>query len=264
MVKNNVSEWVREGLKKGYSKEQLRQELLKKGYSGKDTDKALGKKSAKKIIFIALIILIIIASVIVYLQINKKVYDLTPLQKELEGCKKTANEICLSFTEDGNETGEYAPFYYFGEAVRTNDTSLCDKMGIASVVCKAYLNNDLSYCNKSSEDYQDCITIISSKKDSSLCYNLKQIYQRGICLAQSTQNSSYCKPASDEKCYAEYYGKAYLLTGDSRHCEKITDNAYKKCCIELKNLNTENCIIDFGFYQCVSTLNPDTVCRRLE
>jgi len=67
MVNGSISDWIKEGLKKGYSINDLKTKLSEKGYSRKEIDEAIGKrKTSKAIIIIFGIFILILLSYFIY------------------------------------------------------------------------------------------------------------------------------------------------------------------------------------------------------
>lgn len=261
MVNERISDWITEGLKKGYTKEQLKKKLIEKGYSEDEIDKAVSKPG-KNIIIISVVVIVVIAAIFAYLQI-KNAGPLASLQKEFEECNKTIDLQCMALSEEGSGLLEnYSSIYYLGKAARTNDTIWCDKITDKGPreFCIAYLNDNASYCNNA--DISECIVLISAKKNSSLCESIVSNYLRHSCLALSTQNYDYCK-STNEACYAVFAGKYFLKFNDDKYCEGIKDSRYKTCCFALKKTDTANCINNLFFYSCISSLN-NTACKGVE
>lgn len=202
MVNDSISKWIDEGLKKGYSKEELRKKLSEKGYSKEDIDNCLRNYGIKKIIPAAIIAVIIIASIFLYFQLK-------PSQKsEQEKCIEQNIQSCnaiLGVNKCGNNQ-DCLHLYYIGKAIRENDTKECDRITneILKNLCKNYVNEDTASCT--GEFSEQCITLISSRKNAELCKNLSDSLMKGICFMFSTQDKEYCSYMAEE-CPIENAGE---------------------------------------------------------
>jgi hypothetical protein len=264
MVNERISDWIKEGLKKGYTKEQLKKKLIEKGYSENEINKAVSKPG-KNIIIISVVVIVVIAAIFAYIRITKA-GPLALLQKELEECRKDNIETCLAFTSQGN-AAKFHDSYYLGKAARENNISICNYLSTNYSIefCRDYINENLGQCDKlNGSSYKKCALLMSSRKNISLCNDINEVSSKGICFALATQDSSYCAKAADDKCYFGYYGKAYISTSDEEYCGKIDNPEYKGCCMELKSLNTESCLKESEFYSCIASLNKESACGGLK
>jgi hypothetical protein len=277
MVDSKVSEWVREGLKKGYSKERLRQELLKKGYSGKDTENALKEKTRKNILLIIvpiLVILVITALVTSGFIQNQK--QIKQIKDELNECNNSLAGVCKAIFQQTSDK-ELSVYSYGGQAVRENNISLCNKTG-DEYFCRAYILNNLSFCNELSPSIcnyenstlcekerakarEDCKVFIKSRTNSSECLKLSSPLKE-ICLAFSTNNIELCSQVADS-CKNVFATKYYMITNNNKYCSSITNDKYRACCENA--LTGKSCLktaYNF-FYTCLSDSNKE-FCGGLE
>ena len=216
-----LANWIKDGLKKGYSLYVLKAKALEQGYSEKEIENALknpektkeikeAKPKKRRIILIALIavaVLLLIA-VFAYVQTSKENLLIpAPSQNLNETCVETQMQLCGALLTDDETWCENAAkkescgyLYYLGKASRSNATNWCDKLNstVLEEFCKAFISKDLAFCNKQAEESKrDCSLMFSARENSSLCYELQN--NKGQCLVLTTQNRDNCKYFT-EKC----------------------------------------------------------------
>ena len=76
MVDEKISEWIREGLKKGYTTAELRKKLIEKGYSKKEIEKYFDKRTnlIYALIAVGIIIILIFGIIRFYPQIKELIH----------------------------------------------------------------------------------------------------------------------------------------------------------------------------------------------
>jgi len=207
MVNAKLAEWLKEGLKKGYSREQLKQEALKKGFSREEIEKALKEikkeKSKRKIVWLILIVLalaVVVCILFFYLQPKDLRYKCVKREMSLckalltdDGnyCKKINSTLeKLNFSERDYAFCNY--FYYLGKAFRTNDFNLCDNINMTyrNAICKAVSKKDAAFCNNI-EDKETCKNFISAIINND-CSSLNEPQPKGLCLVMTTKNEKNC------------------------------------------------------------------------
>jgi len=204
MVNSQISDWVKEGLKKGYSKEQLKEMLKKKGYSEKEIEKALRKKNLILKIGIASIIIIVLISayfLISYLDLRKSLKEEALAGNE--NCISTRMHQCLALITN-NETwcgNDYQCnyFYILGKSARENNNAICDRMAdnVEKMFCKAIVAKDSGICNElEGKEKEECMILFS--RDESSCNKL-EAESKGLCLMLSNWKEDNCRYFT-EKC----------------------------------------------------------------
>jgi hypothetical protein len=195
---DKLSEWIKEGLSKGYSIDELRKKLSEKGYSRKEIDKALEKKR-----FPWAITLVIISIIILSISLNSSRLIFPAEKNETkQACIDYYNWECTSYFAKsiesckGNET--CIQLYNLRQALISNDTGICDKMEIRKDYCRNLINKDSKDCEFIGEELkEECIALHS--RDAEKCMAIEDPRARGSCLIFATDNKKYC-PLMTEKC----------------------------------------------------------------
>ena len=153
---NQLSEWFRQGLDKGYSLEDLRKKALER-YPEKEVNDAVGKIKGKpkpKLGIFLLIAAIIIAIVAGYLFSGKYF-----VKEKIEICLKETSGRLTEFC-NALETGDYS--LLIADCMQYNpgyDEGACLDLVYQDI---ALLTNDNSYCKKIKTDFgkQNCLEMV--------------------------------------------------------------------------------------------------------
>jgi hypothetical protein len=124
MVNERISDWIKEGMKKGYSESKLEEMLIKKGFSKDEIEKGLENPANKTlIIIIAAVILVIIIFVVYYFAIK------TPLTSSIPPEQKTFVQDCMSaYPNNAGAEGICRDIFYFQLAIEENNTEYCNNI----------------------------------------------------------------------------------------------------------------------------------------
>ena len=157
MVNNGLENWLKEGLKKGYSVDELKSKALEKGYSERQVNNAVKKIKAKpkpKLEVFLLIAVFIIAVVAGYLLSGKYF-----VKEKIEICLKETSGRLTVFC-NALETGDYS--LLIADCMQYNpgyDEEACLDLVYQDL---ALLANDNSYCKKIKTDLgkQNCLEMV--------------------------------------------------------------------------------------------------------
>ena len=140
---NELSDWIKEALDKGYSADKLKEEAMSMGYSKKEVEKAIFqlqpekaevKKGKKPKIWVFIIIgaIIAISAAAIFTYSNRPSEELSEKEKLRQDCIAGETRLCQALLADDESfcpAVEYdcREFYYLGNALRTGDIESCDK-----------------------------------------------------------------------------------------------------------------------------------------
>jgi hypothetical protein len=201
MVNEKISEWIREGLKKGYTTAELRKKLIEKGYSEKQIDNALEKRKIVVLIIPIIIILLLICGAVYYFGYNKDV------------CKglteKSSKDECYCSLAEKN------PSYL--EKISAEFRNICsDRIAAKKSQCENAIDKDACYIYEA--------TIVA--KDASICEKIKYAENKNNCLAISTNNASLCLGEGRDGCIFRIASQI----NDYSLCAEIEDMGLKEEC----------------------------------
>lgn len=122
MVNERISEWIKEGLKRGYSETKLKEMLIKKGFSKDEIEKGL-RNPANKTLIIIIATIIIVAIIIAVYAFHPKISLSTsnPPEDFLRDCM-------TAFPDNPGARDMCSDIYYSRLAINENNTKYCEKI----------------------------------------------------------------------------------------------------------------------------------------
>jgi len=204
MVDGKISEWIREGLKKGYTKAELRAKLKEKGYSERQIDNALEKRRIFVIIIPIIIILLLICGAVYYFSYNK------------DTCKglteKYSKDECYCGLAEKNSA--------YLEKISVEFKDICsDRIAAKKSQCENAVDKDTCYIYEA--------TVVA--KDASICEKIKYAENKNNCLGISTNNASLCLGEGRDGCIFRIASQI----NDYSLCAEIEDMGLKEECISV-------------------------------
>lgn len=182
MVNNKLSEWFKEGTKKGYSVSELKKLALKKGYSEKEIEMVFSDAMPKKKTFLILILLISLAALAVFIFYTFRTPAAPPCPDQEYLCNAFFNE-----TQDcANESGCML-LQGMGKATRMNSADGCGGLeGLEKQFCMQYSIKNMSYCVNFG---MTCSFIFS---DNENCTMIMDGFSKNMCIISSSKNKKEC------------------------------------------------------------------------
>jgi hypothetical protein len=198
---DKLSEWIKEGLSKGYSIDELRKKLSEKGYSRKEIEKALEKRNMVIFIIPILIILLLIFGAIYYFSYNK--------------------DICKGLLENSSKDECYCGLAEknsaYLEKISADFKNICsDRIAAKKSQCENAMNKDACYLYAA--------TVLA--KDASLCEKIKYAENKNNCIAISANNVSLCIGTERDSCIF----RIALEINDYSICAEIEDMGLREAC----------------------------------
>lgn len=239
MVNSTIINYLKEGLKKGYSLNSLKESLLKQGYSSSDVDdaakEAIGKKEIKLRTPKYAVLLLVMLAVIIGAYFGIKILGPTaPKGLSPEG-KRLWQEL-LNYTD-------YSLDYYYlniavAFAVKNNNFLICEVLRNQRLKDRCFFNvvtalGDIAPCDKIQDPgfKMSCYQFVSVESNKpQVCEEFDEESDRDICytnFALMKNDRSICEKASGDWlniCNA-------ALSKDITYCEKIVNQNLRWFCI---------------------------------